>query len=70
MEYYLAVRMRRYGRTFQPAEPKSGTERMSERSTGRTSAAPSPVGAGIGVGSTVSVVRPVPRSSSREPGRY
>ena len=68
MEYYLAVRMRRYGRTFQPSEVSNGSDRTPERSPGRTTASASPVG--VGVGSTVSTVRPVSRTSSREPGRY
>jgi transcriptional regulator with XRE-family HTH domain len=68
MEYYLAVRMRRYGRTFQPHEASTGSDRAPERTSGRTTASVSPVG--VGVGSTISTVRPVSRSSSREPGRY
>ena len=67
MEYYLAVRMRRYGRSFQPAEVNNGADRAPER-PGRTSASASPVG--VGVGPTVSTVRPVSRSVGREPGRY
>ena len=42
MEYYLAVRMRRFGRAFQPTEtpattgpPTGGWDRASERSFGR-----------------------------------
>jgi len=68
MEYYLAVRMRRYGRTFQSPEVSNGSDRTPERSSGRTTASASPVG--VGMGSTISTVRPVSRSSSREPGRY
>jgi transcriptional regulator with XRE-family HTH domain len=69
MEYYLAVRMRRYGRTFQPAEVKPGTDRPAERAAGgRSATSASPVG--VGIGSTISTVRPVSRSASREPGRY
>jgi transcriptional regulator with XRE-family HTH domain len=68
MEYYLAVRMRRYGRTFQPHEASHGSDRTPERTSGRTTASASPVG--VGVGSTISTVRPVSRTSSREPGRY
>ncbi len=67
MEYYLAVRMRRYGRTFQPAEVNSGPDRTAERN-GRTTTSASPIG--VGAGSTISTVRPVSRSASREPGRY
>jgi transcriptional regulator with XRE-family HTH domain len=73
MEYYLAVRMRRFGRPFQPAEPTGTNERSDERSTlarpatpGRpmgTSGSSSPVGVGVGS------VRPVSRIPGREPGR-
>ena len=68
MEYYLAVRMRRYGRTFQPAETGNGADRTLIRSNGRLPTSASAVGAGVG--STVSTVRPVSRSANREPGRY
>ena len=67
MEYYLAVRMRRYGRSFQPSEVSNGTDRAPER-PGRTSASSSPIG--VGAGATVSTVRPVSRSVGRDPGRY
>jgi transcriptional regulator with XRE-family HTH domain len=66
MEYYLAVRMRRYGRSFQPSDV-SGTERPLE-GTRRTTASSSPIG--VGAGSTVSTVRSVARSAGRDPGRY
>ena len=66
MEYYLAVRMRRYGRSFQASEV-SGTERPLEQ-TRRTTASSSPIG--VGAGSTVSTVRSVARSAGRDPGRY
>ncbi len=69
MEYYLAVRMRRYGRTFQPSEPTSGPDRQSGRPAGRPPTSASPVGIGVG-GTTISTVRPVSRSVGREPGRY
>jgi transcriptional regulator with XRE-family HTH domain len=69
MEYYLAVRMRRYGRTFQPPEVKPGADRAPERTAGsRSATSASPVG--VGMGSTISTVRPVSRTVSREPGRY
>jgi transcriptional regulator with XRE-family HTH domain len=67
MEYYLAVRMRRYGRTFQPAEVNTGADRAPDRN-GRTTTSASPIG--VGVGSTISTVRPVSRSAGRDPGRY
>src|SRR5438876_1078791 len=68
MEYYLAVRMRRYGRTFQSAEVTSGVDRTPGRASGRSTTSASPVG--VGFGATVSTVRPVSRSGNREPGRY
>ena len=74
MEYYLAVRMRRYGRTFQP---EGGTGTSSERGSERTlngsvgSGRPLTVGRVSGSGAAVSTVRSVSRSSGRhEPGRY
>jgi len=71
MEYYLAVRIRRYGRTF---SPDGNTATSSERGTDRTHARPGNVRqmssssgpVGVGVGS----VRPVIRATGREPGRY
>jgi len=71
MEYYLAVRMRRYGRAFQPTEVNPGADRTPERTQGRTATSAtsaSPVGATMR--GTVSTVRPVSRSTGREPGRY
>ncbi len=75
MEYYLAVRMRRYGRPFQPAESTATTaERPGERQLGRPATPPRSMGmngssspVGVGVGS----VRPVStHNPRREPGRY
>src|SRR5829696_4903391 len=75
MEYYLAVRMRRFGRTFQPSEPSSSTP------PGRSTARSAPVGQGpvvAGVGQTsaspangtrmMGTSRPMGRSLGR-PGR-
>ena len=76
MEYYLAVRMRRYGRTFQPPS------RPARRRTDRPSARPAPVGrptaatvaparSGSGSGSHRQHGRVRSRrSAGREPGRY
>jgi transcriptional regulator with XRE-family HTH domain len=82
MEYYLAVRMRRYGRAFPQGGTGTGSnDRGPERSMG------APVSSGgrqlaisrvNGVGSAsvtgpstaVSTVRSISRGSSREPGRY
>ena len=76
MEYYLAVRMRRYGRPFQTAESATATtaERPGERQLGRPAVPQRPMGGngtsspvGVGVGS----VRPVStHNPRREPGRY
>jgi transcriptional regulator with XRE-family HTH domain len=82
MEYYLAVRMRRYGRTFQPEGSGSAPDRQNERSLGapvgtsrslsvsRVSSVGSPGGSVGGSGTAVSTVRSVSRSSGRENGRY
>jgi transcriptional regulator with XRE-family HTH domain len=75
MEYYLAVRMRRYGRTLQASEPSNSTERSSEPrplrpSSNGSGSSTSPVGAGMGHRTTIGTVRPVSRSASREQGRY
>ncbi len=68
MEYYLAVRMRRFGRAFQTTEP--ATERSPERGMGRgASASGSPVVAGVSASGGLAA-RPVSRPSSRPPGRY
>jgi transcriptional regulator with XRE-family HTH domain len=69
MEYYLAVRMRRYGRTFQPSDPAPATETRTDRIV-RSQTSGNPVGVAAGHGTTIGTVRPVARSSSREPGRY
>ena len=83
MEYYLAVRMRRYGRSFAEGSSNAASgdrDRNRERSLGAPSGGAG-VGSrsmGVGIGSTVrsvgvgavSTVRPVTRPSGREPGRY
>ena len=61
MEYYLAVRMRRFGRAFQPSESTPNTSRPSERPLRSQSAGP--VVAGV---SAAAVTRSV---SSRPLGR-
>ncbi len=80
MEYYLAVRMRRYGRTFADTSSASASGDRSDRTMGASTGpgGTRTMGAGMGstvrsVGSTttVSTVRTVTRSSTgREPGRY
>jgi transcriptional regulator with XRE-family HTH domain len=94
MEYYLAVRMRRYGRTYQGdpnATGGSGADRSSEHALRPTSSVTSAVSSTSSYGngrpsgmtsssvgaptqrtaiSTIATVRPVSRSSGREPGRY
>ena len=94
MEYYLAVRMRRYGRAGYQGESgaSAGGQTAEQRTdhalrptssvtTSVTSALPAPgssrpfaggvetrtTGSAI---STIATVRPVARSTSREPGRY
>ena len=68
MEYYLAVRMRRFGRAFQPAETAAG--RPPERHVGRSQpASGGPVVAGVGHATTRIVnARPMGRPMGR-PGR-
>jgi transcriptional regulator with XRE-family HTH domain len=73
MEYYLAVRMRRFGRTFQPSEPS--TNRPSDRPLARSMPiGQGPVVAGVGqassqgTGPRLGMVRPTGRSLGR-PGR-
>jgi transcriptional regulator with XRE-family HTH domain len=82
MEYYLAVRMRRYGRAFGP-EGSVGTSSGGERPTERRLGAANPDGrpmsvgrvggvtsvGGSSTGGAVSTVRSVARTG-REPGRY
>jgi len=72
MEYYLAVRMRRYGRSIQPSENTKtpGSDRSSGNLTqplSETSAASGGLRNGT---ATMHSVRPVSRSTMREPGRY
>ena len=70
MEYYLAVRIRRYGRAFQP----DGTSSATSTERGATTRPPGTVrqmsssGGPVGVGSVG--IRPVIRSTGRDPGRY
>ena len=84
MEYYLAVRMRRFGRAF-PSGGSTGTGTTGERSNERSDR---PMGAAVGgrpmstgrvgglgptgqVGVTaVSTVRSVTRGTGRNPGRF
>jgi transcriptional regulator with XRE-family HTH domain len=84
MEYYLAVRMRRYGRAYgdggvgSSASSTSSGERSNERPYGAAGGSSMgggrPMGSvgtgGIRTGTAVSTVRSVTRSSGREPGRY
>ena len=72
MEYYLAVRMRRYGRSFHPSEtPGGGTERSSGGSLARPVSETAAAAGGLRNGTaTYSTIRPIARSTSRERGRY
>jgi hypothetical protein len=69
MEYYLAVRMRRFGRAFQPSEPTPS--RPPERPIARSATmGAGPVVAGVGAVTTsrMGAGRPVGRALGR-PGR-
>jgi transcriptional regulator with XRE-family HTH domain len=73
MEYYLAVRMRRYGRSMQPTEttPGGSNERPSDRNLTRPMSGSAASTGGIRNGVTaMHTIRPIARSTSREPGRY
>jgi transcriptional regulator with XRE-family HTH domain len=71
MEYYLAVRMRRYGRSFGPPETTSHSDRGPDRSLARPGSETSVMSGGSRNGTaTLNTVRPVARSTVREPGRY
>jgi transcriptional regulator with XRE-family HTH domain len=81
MEYYLAVRMRRYGRAFPQGGTGTGSgDRGSERSMSSSAGSgggPLAVSRVAGMGATtggpataVSTVRSVNRGTGRETGRY
>jgi hypothetical protein len=78
MEYYLAVRMRRFGRTFPGAAGAAagGHDEGRERGLGRTTSHSSGVDpsgtavAGVGAVSRAGTTRPVARHPNRPPGRY
>jgi transcriptional regulator with XRE-family HTH domain len=71
MEYYLAVRMRRYGRALHPTDPPSSTERPSDRSLTRSVSETATVTGGLrNSAATINAVRPVARSINGERGRY
>ncbi len=65
MEYYLAVRMRRYARPVVPGRPASLPDRPMSRQ------APTPLASVVGLPTDrrVSTVRPAPMLSRRPPGR-
>jgi transcriptional regulator with XRE-family HTH domain len=68
MEYYLAVRMRRFGRAFQASDP--APDRAPERAMGRGSNGVAPVVAGVSAAPRLGNARPVSRPSTRPPGRF
>ena len=79
MEYYLAVRMRRYGRTFAEGSSTGGSGDRTTGTAGATGVGGRTLGSAgmgstvrsVGMGTAVSTVRPVSRTSTgREPGRY
>src|SRR5258705_2076781 len=66
MEYYLAVRMRRFGRAFQPSDPQTPTSRPNERSLARSQpSAGGPVVAGGRQASSMTTSRPIGRPLGR-----
>jgi transcriptional regulator with XRE-family HTH domain len=80
MEYYLAVRMRRFGRPLVPnggnstsvASGEATDERTTDRPMGHANGSPRVVASGVG-GSAVTRLapaRPSNRPGSRSPGRY
>jgi transcriptional regulator with XRE-family HTH domain len=80
MEYYLAVRMRRFGRAFSPTTADGGTgdrgggSHRPDSNIGRTSAGPVGTGTVYGVRQTppsrYGAPRPIQRPPTRPPGRY
>jgi transcriptional regulator with XRE-family HTH domain len=72
MEYYLAVRMRRYGRSIQPTEntKPSGSDRSTDRNLAHPASETAAASGGLRNGTvTLNSVRPIIRSL-RDPGRY
>jgi len=66
MEYYLAVRMRRFGRAFQPTEAQTPPGRPNERSLARSQPpVGGPVVAGVGQASSMMSARPMGRPLGR-----
>ena len=71
MEYYLAVRMRRYDRSVPTTESGNGNDRISGSTMLRPRTSDGQVATMGRVGTaTMTGVRPVSRSAFREPGRY
>ena len=73
MEYYLAVRMRRFGRPFQANGNTSRPteDRPTDRPTGRPSpTSATPVVAGVSSSPGLSSGRQMTRPGGRPPGRY
>ena len=75
MEYYLAVRMRRFGRAYPPGTGTGSNEHGPERSMSAPNPGGRPIsvggtnGGGTGTATAVSTVRSVTRGTGRE-GRY
>jgi transcriptional regulator with XRE-family HTH domain len=70
MEYYLAVRMRRYGRAVKPPEPTSSNERTEPNYIRPRNSDGHIASVGRVATATMNGPRPVSRSTTREPGRY
>jgi transcriptional regulator with XRE-family HTH domain len=76
MEYYLAVRMRRFGRVFQPAEPTASgsgqprTDPSLTRSMGFRPAQPQGLSPRVGVATRVQAAPTMTRPTGRSNDRY
>jgi len=75
MEYYLAVRMRRFGRPVPPSSPPDRTsnrppDRLPLRSFGMAPSGGTPVTAGVGSSDRPTSTRSLSRPVGRTQGRY
>ncbi|HSO28553.1 MAG TPA: helix-turn-helix transcriptional regulator [Candidatus Sulfomarinibacteraceae bacterium] len=73
MEYYLAVRMRRFGRVFQPADGTQGNGRSdpsTPRPMGFRTSQPAGVGPRVSAAPRVQGISTLPRTTGRSTDRY
>ena len=75
MEYYLAVRMRRFGRVFQPAEAGTGQKQRTDPSSlsrpmGYRSAPPQGMAPRVGIATRVQTAPTMTRPTGRGSDRY